>query len=602
MERLWRLLRRTLLAALLLAGLAVGAWAQETAVSSMDTSCTVEQDGACTLTIQAVVDFAPDTQDFAIPISPVAKEISCTGADWTLGSSGDYKLIRLKGPLSGRTTLTISYRLAETVSDDGKQQNFTVNLLYPAWSCPIQNYRVTARLPQRFDAMPVFLSGYYGDLIDNYMEISVSEGVIQAQLNAKQVLQDHEAMSLSLELPEGYFDLRFLAGKTVRVDRLLFLGFLALAALYWLVFLRNLPILPKRQAMPPEGSNPGEYPYVLTARKPDLALMVVHWASLGYLTIHRTRKGRLYLNREIDMDTERKHFEGQIFDALFARGDQCDLRSAEYLKAKALAREETVRYWQDRCFDPKAGAPGVLRLLVLAAGLALCLACVDLWVASKSWRWPVIALLTLGGGAACLGLQQAGGLLLRRHPFRSLGLAIVSAALLFFVGRRTGFQKLMLLNLLAQLGVGLLLRCGGRRTREGAALGAGLLGYRRYLISASSQTLRSNLEADPQYFYRVLPYADALGAARIFALGFADARLEACDWLAWEGKPLHSALGFYQRYCRVLAGLRGERDPGGRRRKPKGPAKPVSTRTRPHPQRPTLVRQEPRTPEQEAKP
>lgn len=601
MERLWKLLRGALLAVLLLAGLATAAWAQETAVSSMDTSCTVEQDGACTLTIQAVVDFAPDTQDFAIPISPAAKEISCTGAAWTLGSSEDYKLIRLTGPLSGRTTLTISYRLAETVSDDGKQQNFSVNLLYPAWSCPIQNYRVTARLPQAFEAMPVFLSGYYGDLIDNYMEITVTQGVIQAQLNSKQVLQDHEAMSLSLELPEGYFDLRFLAGKTVRIDRLLFLGFLALAALYWLAFLRNLPILPKRQAMPPEGSNPGELPYVLTERKPDLALMVVHWATLGYLTIHRTRKGRLYLNREIDMDTERKHFEGQIFDALFARGDQCDLRSAEYLKAKTLAREETVRYWQDRCFDPRGGSPAVLRVLVLAAGLALCLACFDLWVASKSWRWPVIVLLTLGGGAACLGLQQAGGLLLRRHPFRALGLALLSAALLFFVGRRTGFQKLMLLNLLAQLGVGLLLRCGGRRTREGAALASGLLGYRRYLFTASSQTLRGNLEADPQYFYRVLPYADALQVGRIFAVGFADARLEACDWLAWEGKTPHSALGFYRRYCRVMAGLRGERDPGRRRRKPPKPSAPVSTRTRPHPQRPTLVR-EPRTPEQEAKP
>lgn len=601
MERLWRLLRRALLTVLVLAGLATAAWAQETAVSSMRTGCTVEQDGACSLTIEAVVDFAPGTEDFAIPISPVAKEISCTGAAWTLESGGDYKLIRLTGPLSGRIDLSISYRLAETVSDDGNQQSFSVNLLYPAWSCPIQNYQVTARLPRSFDSMPVFLSGYYGDLIDNYMEITVTEGVIQARLNSRQVLQDHEAMSLSLELPEGYFDLRFLAGKTVRVDRLLFLGFLALAALFWLAFLRNLPILPKRQAMPPEGSNPGEYPYVLTARKPDLSLMVVHWASLGYLTIHRTRKGRLYLNREIDMDTERKQFEGRIFDALFARGDQCDLRSAEYLKAKDLAREETVRYWQDRCYDPRGGSPLVLRLLVLAAGLALCLACFDLWVASKSWRWPVVALLTLCGGAACLGLQQAGGLLLRRHPFRALGLALVSAVLLFVVGRRTGFQKLMLLNLLAQLGVGLLLRCGGRRTREGAALAAGLLGYRRYLFTASSQTLRGNLEADPQFFYRVLPYADALQVGRIFAVGFEDARLEACDWLAWEGKTLHSALGFYRRYCRVMAGLRGERDPGGRRRKPRGPSRPVSTRPQPHPQRPTLVR-EPRMPGKETKP
>ncbi len=203
----------------------------------------------------------------------------------------------------------------------------------------------------------------------------------------------------------------------------------------------------------------------------------------------------------------------------------------------------------------------VLRVLVLAAGMALCLACFDLWVASKSWRWPVIVLLTLAGGAACLSLQQTGSLLLRRRPFRILGLALLSAVLLFFVGRRNGFQKLMLLNLLVQVGVGLLLRCGGRRTREGSALAAGLLGYRRYLFTASSQTLRGNLEADPQFFYRVLPYAEALCVGRLFSGSFDRVQLEPCGWLEWEGKPVRSALGFYARFSRLLAGLRGEREP-----------------------------------------
>ena len=582
-----RRLFRAVLALLLIVLLTTAVSAEGTSVVSMNTECVVEPDGACTLTLKVKADFAPDTRDFEIPISSAAREISCS-LPYTLAAGTDCRLLRLSGSYSGLTEFTVSYRLAETVTDNGDSQSFSVRLLYPAWTCPISGYEVRVRLPGSFEAMPVFLSGYYGDLIDNYMEISIEEGTVHAVLNEKQTLQDHEAMSVELELPQGFFDLRFLAGKTAGVDRLLFLGLLVLAAGYWLLFLRNLPILPKRQAMPPEGGNAGEIPYVLTARRPDLALMVVQWASLGYLTLTRTRRGKLYLTRQIDMGSERKRFEGEIFGALFARGDHCDVRSAEYLKARRLAAEKPRDYWQSRVFDPKGGSPLIMRLLVLLAGTALCLACFDLWVASKSWRWFAILPLTLLGGAACLALQQLGGFLLRRHSLRTALLALLAGAALLVTGRRSGLTALMLLNLLAQLGVGLLLRCGGRRTAEGAALASELLGYRRWLLSDGAAQLRSNSETDPQIFYRVLPFADALQSARMLAGSFDAVRLESCDWLQWEGKPLKTAPAFYARYRRLMAGLRGERDPGAKRRPAPARRAPVSTRSAP--ERPVSTR------------
>ena len=571
----------TLLLLVLLAAPVSAEGTAATAVTAMRTECVVESDGACAVTLRFTVEFAPDTENFAIPISPAAREIYCS-VPYQLRSGDNCKLLVLEGNWSGRTELTVSYRLAETVTDDGKAQKFFVQLLYPAWTCQISGYEVELRLPGSFESLPAFWSGYYGDLIDNYMDVSIDEGVIRAVLNPKQILLDREAMSIELELPRDFFDLRFLAGKTVGVDRLLFLGLLGMAALFWLIFLRNLPILPKRQAMPPEGGNAGEVPYLLTDRAPDLALMVVQWASLGYLTVSRTRRGRLWLNRQIDMDTERKQVEREIFGALFARGDRCDLRSAEFLKAKRLAAEKPREFWKERIFDPKGGSPLIFRLLALAAGLVLCLACFDLLIASKSWRWYLIVPLTLLGTGACLGLQQLGGCLLRRHSLRTLILYLICAVALTVLGKKSGLTALMLLNLLLQTAVGLLLRCGGRRTKEGAALAAELLGYRRWLLSASSEQLKSNLEADPQFFYRVLPFADALCVSRPLAGGLDGVRLEECDWLIWEGKPLRTAPAFYARYRRLMAGLRGERDPGAKRRpaKPKQ-QRPVSTRSAP---------------------
>ena len=556
-------MRKLLIAALTLAALFLlsgAVWADSTTVTSMETACRVETDGSCQVVLHAQVNFETDTQDFEIPISPQAEEITVSGAKYLLRRTGEFTWISLQGSYSGPVDLTVSYRLAETVTDLGDSQTFAVTLLYPAWPCAIEGYSFSLELPAPFEGLPTILSGYYGDLIDNYMEVSIQEGTVHATLNAKQILQDHEAMSVSLSLPRDYFDLRFLAGKTVGTDRLLFFAFLILAAGYWLVFLRNLPVLPKRQTMPPVGGNAGEIPYVLTARKPDLALMVVQWASLGYLTIRRSRGGKISLVRQIDMGNERREFENRVFNTLFARRDVCDLRSAEYARAKELSRSAAREYWQDLVYNRRR-PPALLRLLAVAAGLALCLACLDQMIPAKSWRWFAVIPGTLAGGLACRLTQDLGGSLLRRHTVRSLALGLGSTAVLLVLGVRGGQQGPMLLCLLLQLAVGFLLRCGGPRTTVGSGLAAELLGYRRYLLSASGQTLRAHLNADPQYFYRTLPFADALRVARIFTAGLSGIQLEACDWLEWEGKPSRTAQGFYTRYCMLMCRLRGEREP-----------------------------------------
>ena len=562
---------------LLLTLLSVTAFADGTAVTAMTTDCSVENDGSCILTMRVTVEFAPGTESFSIPISPAAKDVFCS-MPYTLRSGDGCKLLTLTGALSGKTEITVSYHLAETVTENGANQIFSVQLLYPAWTCSISGYDATIRLPGVFEALPTFYSGYHGDLIDNYMAISIDRGVIHAVLNPSQTLRDHEAMRVELQLPKDYFDLRFLAGKTIKVDRLLFLALLLMAMGYWAVFLRNPPILPKRQAMPPEGGNAGEIPFILTDRAPDLALMIVQWASLGYLTLTRSRSGYVHLTRQIDMDTERKRFESEIFHTLFSRGDQCDVRSAEYLKARQLADEKTRAFWQNRVYDRKAGSPLILRLLALGAGLVLCLACFDVWVASKSWRWLAIIPLSLLGTAACYRIQELGGFLLRRHSLRTLCLAVLSAVFLLLAGANGGMIRDMLLNLIANLAVGLLLRCGGRRTKAGAAQAAELLGYRRWLLSAPRELLELNLETDPQFFYRILPFADALRVGRAVAGTLEGTRLEPCDWLIWEGKTLRTAPVFFTRYERLMAALRGERDPGLRPKPVSAPDRQVSTR------------------------
>lgn len=554
-------MRRLLLVLAVILLLTGTVWADGAAVTEMKTECTVSEDGSCAVVLHVRLNLAADEPSFSFPIAPNARDISVTGADCRVSRGGKYTVLTFDRPASGKAELTVSYRLDQTVTDLGSGQRLDLTLLYPDWPCPVNRFAVQVTLPKDFESVPTILSGYYGDLIDNYLDIQISDGVIRADLNETQTLQDHEAIRISLDLPENYFDLRYLAGKTVATDRLLFLLLLVLCVGYWLVFLRARPIRPKRQAMPPEGSSVGAIPYAVAAQKPDLALMVVQWASLGYLTISRSRGGRILLNRQIDMGNERREFEIDIFRALFRRSDCCGVRGDVYRHAKALCEEKTANYWKGRIFSRSGGSPLLLRLIAAAAGMALCVACFDLLVAPRSWRWFAIAALTLAGGCCCWLVQRIGGCLLRRHSVRTAVLALAALVFLLVVGRKSAQTFWMLLCVLLQLAVGFALRCGGKRTKAGRGLASELLGYRRYLVSVSTASVKRILNSDPQYYYRCLPYAEALRVDRVFTNSFEKMELEPCDWLEWEGKPAKTARAFYVRYVRLMAGLRGEREP-----------------------------------------
>ena len=152
---------------------------------------------------------------------------------------------------------------------------------------------------------------------------------------------------------------------------------------------------------------------------------------------------------------------------------------------------------------------------------------------------------------------------MKRMLLMLLALLLALPCPIFYLvfARFTGDGKLAFACVAYQILVGELLRLGGRRTRNGTSVAAELLGFRKYLATASLQTLQANLASDPQYYYKTLPYADALQVARLFTGTLDKTRLESCDWLVWEGKTPKTAPGFYARYLRLMAGLRGERPP-----------------------------------------
>ena len=220
--------------------------------------------------------------------------------------------------------------------------------------------------------------------------------------------------------------------------------------------------------------------------------------------------------------------------------------SRAYLDACAAASRRLQAHWTRLIFDPRSGSPTLLRVLLCIYGMLCCLS-------SLSAKGTAAAVLSIPVGILCAWFAQEFSItLIRRGPMLRLILGGAAAAVLlvmvFLGGGAASF-----LCLLVQLAAGAALAFGGRRTARGTELLEQTIGFRRYLTRTPPEQLQRLLREDSQYFYRMLPYAEALGCGAAFAERFGNVRLEPCDWLIVRAK---TAQEFESRCAEVLSALR----------------------------------------------
>jgi hypothetical protein len=318
-----------------------------------------------------------------------------------------------------------------------------------------------------------------------------------------------------------------------------------LALLYWLLTMRHLPLRRENTTTPPEGFDAGSLGCVLGMQGIDLTMTVMTWAQLGYVMIHRDRKGHVRLEKRMDMGNERSEFEQRCFGKLFSKRDTVDTGAYAYaqLQRKLAAQQIPMRELVRR----RRGSGKIFR--ALAAGMGLFggagLGLVMSSGAALQGFW--IFLLSVAGGiCGWFMIGWAGSLLLHRNRSLPLGLALSLVWLLLAL--IAGAFSLGLWTVIALLIAGLLLRIGGLRTPLGRQTSAQLRGLRHYLLRINTADLRQRIDTDPDFFFRMYPYAAALGIDRAFAKRFGSLRLGSCPYLSGIENEGLSA----QQWCALL--------------------------------------------------
>ncbi|MCI5992554.1 MAG: DUF2207 domain-containing protein [Clostridiales bacterium] len=528
------------------------ALAADASITAMKTDCLIDGTGSCQVTQSVTINIGGIENELRFPLGPNAKQASIAGYKARKVNEDGYTVLVLtnEAGFSGSRTFTLNYTLEDLVTEQDEVQTLTLPLLSPKWPWQIESFDFTVTLPAEFTDSPDFSSGYYGDVIEEYMSVSTVGTVVGGSV--MEPLKDRESLQMTLSLPKGYFSGSYVSWSANWFASILVVVLALLAVVYYLRTLYSGRMRTGSRATPPEATLPCDMPYLLACKKPSFNMLICHWASLGYLTIAVSKRGNVQLRRRVIMGNERRAIEVRLFGALFADGDVCDGASLRYKKTAAKAMDAIPRFWHRRLYDKRSGNVLVMQALAcLAAAIAFLLS-MSLLLPAMPARW-LLLILCVPAGAALGRLMQLAASTYYLSDYLMLAMGVLSGLLMLIVSRLGGGTLTVLVAVVLNVFTGVATRHGGKRTASGNKLVAQAIGFRRYLRRAGGNHLIAAQKRDGQFFYKLLPYAEAMGMGAVFAKKFGDTTIDSCDWYETAEPLPKTAEGFYGHLRQTLS-------------------------------------------------
>ncbi|MBR5616840.1 MAG: DUF2207 domain-containing protein [Oscillospiraceae bacterium] len=509
----------------------------ESGATNVESWSTVTSNGACQVTMTVRINMDHPATGLTFPLPRGARDVAVNGASArTYSSATDPDVVLadlsfLDGYM-GENTITFSYILSDVLhterNENTKKSSLIMSVpLLCGFDYPVKALSFSITMPGDVTGKkPSFTSGFLQTNIDSIVNCVTGGSLISGTVTRP--LQDREKLTLVMEVDEKMFPGKLVIFRDGNPEALP-MGICAAAALlYWLLLMRCLPLIRQRRTLPLEGITAGELGCHLTAAGADLTMMVFTWAELGYLRIYPDKRGRVYLQKYMDMDNERTAFENRCFYSLFSRGDVVDATSGPYARL---------------CLKVAGNISGVKEMYLRHAGNAFlfralcCGICLFSGICyGNNFTTNPTLRVVLSIGLSLLGVVSAWIIqdgMYRLHIRGKLPIYLSTLATVLWItlGILSGSWLIGLLATLAQLLAGLAAAYGGRRSDLGRSQAGLILGFRHYLGTIPQEELERTVENDPDFFFRMLPYAIAMGVDTRFAKLFGEQKMPHCTYM-----------------------------------------------------------------------
>ena len=533
---------------ILLAGVLVLPASAESAASKVDYRATVTAEGDCLVTMTVTLRMEAAQQGMYFPLPLNAKSITLNGSNVSSTKSSSATLVdisRITDDMVGEFTLLFDFMIPEAVKvhvPEGaviakKELLLTLPIL-SGFEYPVENLSFVVTMPGTLTTEdPKFTSIYRQESIGSDLIIQPISGS-QIIGSGKTVFNDHEGITMTMVVKEDMFPTVSTYVREGNPELVPMIIFAVLALVYWLLFLRTLPLGRTRSSTAPEGITAGELGCRLTLSGGDLTMMVFSWAQLGYLYIAQDQRGRVLLHKRMDMGNERSQFENKIYKMLFGTRQVVDATGMTY--AKLVRKVQKIVPQERSMYRHNSGNVKIFRALACVCQI-FCGICVAMNMTAVLPLAILLAIILVPFSMVTAWLIQ--DIAYRTHLRGKVPVLIGFVCILLWIllGLLCGQIWIPLGCVVGQFLYGYLAAYGGRRSDLGRHDAGQVLGLRRHVKRLPRNDIPRFLRNDPDYYFNYAPYALALGVINPYSRNFGQRKLDQCPYLMTGTTGKHTA-------------------------------------------------------------
>lgn len=383
-------------------------------------------------------------------------------------------------------TISYTYIMGRDIGEGFDELYY--NLIGYGWDTYIENVTFTINMPKEFDESKLgFSAGYYGVSGVSDIEYSVDGNTISGRLTKE--LAPRQALTVRLELPEGYFSFDYtslyaMLALIVLIPAIALISVIAI----WHKHGRDKKVVKVVEFYPPEGMNSLEiaYWYRGAATQTDVVPLMIELANEGYININQSEKKKLMGKRDFIIERVKDYDGNDECKRLFFRG-LFRYGNAKYTTKKDL--EERFYTYADQILAIVSNDKN-RKEIYSAKSLSM-----------RIFGW-FISILS-GAASVFISTQIFDGYEKYFAALIGVAIAIISFAVSFLIRQRTD---------------------------RGHELLQKITGFKMFLENAEKERLEMLVEENPSYYYDILPYAYVLGVSDVWTKNFEDIVIPPPNW------------------------------------------------------------------------
>ncbi len=503
--------------------------------------------------------------------------------NYSLSTSGGYKVIKIGSSnytLTGQKNYEISYLYDLGKDKEKNYDELYFNLIGSEWDTSISNITFTITMPKEFDSSKLgFSSGTVGSTDSSKVTYNVNGNVISGKYNG--TLNSKEALTVRLELPEGYF-----VGTNFKMDLastlaiILPLLFTLITFLLWNKFGKDERVIETVEFYPPQGFNSAEvgFLYKGKAENNDVISLLIYLANKGYIKIVETEEKNLFSTSKSFKIIKLKEYDGDnTNEALFLKElfsqkspqislssiinsiknpqlnsetssetssngpitevTEFDLRDSFYTTLNRIIKNIDSKKNQEKIFVKSSLTKNSLVIMMIIATFLLITVRPIIESDGGIYALP-FAIAFPGIGFYVLFktvfdttrifdkiFRIVWGLLFGGIPWISIVLPSLLIEPIYLITYMIGLVCILIMVILLKL--------MPKRTKYGNEMLGKIKGFKKFLETAEKPKLEAMVMENPTYFYDILPYTYVLGVSNKWIKKFETISLQAPIW--YEG-------------------------------------------------------------------